>query len=317
VSIVRRRVLIVDDQPQNIRVMGEVLRHEYEVFFAANGAKAIEIAQSTNVDLILLDVVLPDLDGFEVCSRLKADERTSGIPIIFVTAREETSDEARGFSAGGVDYITKPIRPPVLLARVRTHLELKHARDLLESLASIDGLTAIANRRRFDAFLEHEWKRCGRMGEPFSLAIVDVDHFKNFNDTYGHARGDDCLRAIAQTLASVARRPADLAARYGGEEFGLIVPGTDAAGMRIVMNTLMARVRALSIPHASSSSSESVSVSIGAITLVPPVHESAVFAVTLADELLYEAKQHGRNQVRLLDVATGVRECLMDAVERV
>jgi len=317
VSTVRRSVLIVDDQPQNIRVMGEVLRREYEVFFAASGAKAIEIATSTSIDLILLDVVLPDLDGFEVCSRLKADERTSGIPIIFVTAREETSDEAHGFSAGGVDYITKPIRPPVLLARVRTHLELKHARDLLESLASIDGLTAIANRRRFDAFLEYEWKRCGRTGEPFSLAILDVDHFKNYNDTYGHARGDDCLRAIAKALASVARRPADLAARYGGEEFALIVPGTDAAGMRSLMNMLMARVRALAIPHGSSSCSETVSVSVGAITLVPPVHESAVLAVTLADELLYEAKQNGRNQVRLLDVATGIRECLMDAVERV
>lgn len=316
-STARRRVLIVDDQPQNIRMMAEALRHEYEVFFAPSGVKAIELAETAGVDLILLDVVLPDLDGFEVCRRLKADDRTSGIPIIFVTAREETSDEEAGFSAGGVDYITKPIRPPVLRARVRTHLELKHSRDLLESLASIDGLTAIANRRRFDTYLEHEWKRCGRMGEPFSLAIVDVDHFKNFNDTYGHARGDDCLRAVAQTLASVARRPTDLAARYGGEEFGLIVPGTEADGMRSMMNKLMARVRALAIPHASSASSETVSISVGAITLVPPIHESAVFAVTLADELLYEAKQNGRNQVRFLDVATGIRECLMDAVERV
>jgi diguanylate cyclase (GGDEF)-like protein len=289
----RHRVLVVDDQPANVRVMGEVLRDHYDVYFATTGAKALEVALVNEVDLILLDVVLPDLDGFEVCARLKSDDRTKDIPVIFVTAREEVSDEARGFDAGGVDYITKPIRPPVVIARVRNHLELKHARDLLESLASIDGLTGIANRRRFDDCLEREWKRCARDGTPFSLALADVDHFKQYNDVHGHARGDDCLRTLARSLASLTRRPADLAARYGGEEFGLIFPGTEAHGMCALMRDLVERAP--------------VSVSAGAVTLVPGLDDSPQFALTTADELLYEAKANGRGQIRYVDLITGAR----------
>jgi len=290
----RDRVLVVDDQPGNVRVLGEVLREEYDVYFATSGEKAIEIAATSDVDLILLDVVMPGLDGFEVCRRLKSDDRTKGIPIIFVTAREEVSDETSGFDAGGVDYITKPIRPPIVRARVRTHLKLKHAHDLLESLASLDGLTGIANRRRFDACLEQEWKRCARGDAAFSLALVDVDHFKKFNDTHGHAKGDDCLRAVAQSLASLSRRPSDLAARYGGEEFGLIFPETDAGGMRTLMHGL--------IEHAP------VSVSAGAITLVPALDRSPLLALQTVDELLYEAKANGRGQVRYADLIAGTRE---------
>ena len=290
----RDRILIVDDQPANVRVLAEVLRDHYDVFFATTGAKAIEIAVANDVDLILLDVVLPDLDGFEVCKQLKSDDRTRGMPVIFVTAREEVRDEARGFDAGGVDYITKPIQPPVVLARVRTHLELKHARDLLESLASIDGLTGIANRRRFDSCLDKEWKRCARSNAPFSLALVDVDHFKKYNDTHGHARGDDCLRAVAQTLAKLARRPADLAARYGGEEFGLIFPETEPDGMRTLMRHLIEQAP--------------VPVSAGALTLFPVNHQSPTSVVATADELLYEAKANGRGHVRYADFIHGARE---------
>src|SRR6185369_5864487 len=145
----RQRLLIVDDQPANVRVMAEALRDQYELYFATSGANALEIAAASGIELVLLDVVMPDLDGFEVCRRLKSDERTNKIPVIFVTAREEISDEARGFDVGGVDYITKPVQPLIVRARVRTHLELKQARDLLESLATLDGLTGIANRRRF------------------------------------------------------------------------------------------------------------------------------------------------------------------------
>ena len=290
----RDRVLIVDDQPANVRVIAEVVRDHYDVFFATTGSKAIDVAVANDVDLILLDVVLPDLDGFEVCKRLKADDRTRLIPVIFVTAREEVRDEARGFDAGGVDYITKPIQPPVVLARVRTHLELKHARDLLESLASIDGLTGIANRRRFDSCLEKEWKRCARSNAPFSLALVDVDHFKQYNDTHGHAKGDECLRSVAQALANIARRPAELAARYGGEEFGLIFPETEADGMRRLMRNLVEQMP--------------VRVSAGAVTLFPSNHQSPSSIVATADELLYHAKANGRGHVRYADFIHGARE---------
>jgi diguanylate cyclase (GGDEF)-like protein len=154
------------------------------------------------------------------------------------------------------------------------------------------------------------------MSEPFSLAIADVDFFKKFNDTYGHAKGDDCLRAVAQSLASVARRPSDLAARYGGEEFALILPGTDAAGMRSLMGRLLARIRTLDIPHASSATG-TVTISAGAITLIPGIDENAMNIVTRADELLYEAKQNGRNQVQFLDATTGERLRLEESMENV
>ena len=304
----RHRLLIVDDQPANVRVIAEVLREEYDILFATSGAKALEIASTSDIELILLDVVMPDLDGFEVCQRLKADEKTSRIPVIFVTAREEVYDETHGFDVGGVDYITKPIRPPVVRARVRTQLELKRTRDLLESLASIDALTGIANRRRFDVVLEEEWKRATRTRSQFSLALLDVDYFKKFNDTYGHARGDDCLRSIAQTLPTVARRPSDLAARYGGEEFGLVLPETDAVAMRGLMRRLVAAVHELGIEHRASSCAPHVSISGGAVTLVPSHEDGAAQALEAADRLLYEAKANGRDQVVHLDMTTGARE---------
>lgn len=298
-SAVRQRLLIVDDQPANVRVMAEALRDHYELYFATSGVKALEIAAASAIELVLLDVVMPDLDGFEVCRRLKSDERTSRIPVIFVTAREEMNDETRGFDVGGVDYIIKPVQPPIVRARVRTHLELKQARDLLESLASIDGLTGIANRRRFDMCLENEWRRCARSASPFSIALVDVDHFKRYNDTHGHARGDDCLRSVAQALKSVARRPADLAARYGGEEFGLLFPETDAAAMRLLLRAVLVAVRA-----------GDVTISIGAVTVTPTTDTDASSALELADGLLYEAKETGRNQAHHHDAASSEREKL-------
>jgi diguanylate cyclase (GGDEF)-like protein len=290
-------VLIVDDQPANVRVMAEALSDTYEIFFATNGSKALEIAASSAVDLVLLDVVMPGMDGFEVCRRLKADERTSAIPVIFVTAREETSDEARGFDVGAVDYITKPIRPPVVRARVRMQLDLKHARDLLERLALIDPLTGIANRRRFDSALEDEWKRAMRLHTWFSLAIVDVDDFKAFNDAHGHTRGDDCLRAVAQTLTTVTRRPGDLAARYGGEEFAIVLPQTEGEAMVAQMQRLLTAVESLCIPHPRSRCSAHVTISIGAVSVVAGPDAAAAAVIEAADRLLYQAKENGRNRV--------------------
>jgi diguanylate cyclase (GGDEF)-like protein len=296
----RQRLLIVDDQPANVRVMAEALRDQYELYFATSGAKALEIAAASGIELVLLDVVMPDLDGFEVCRRLKSDERTNKIPVIFVTAREEISDEARGFDVGGVDYITKPVQPLIVRARVRTHLELKQARDLLESLASLDGLTGIANRRRFDACLQHEWQRCARDRSPLSLALVDVDFFKSYNDTHGHARGDDCLRTVARALASITRRPSDLAARYGGEEFGLIFPETDTPSMHLLIRAALTAVRQTDI-----------TVSIGVITIIPSHDVNPSSALQAADELLYTAKEEGRDQAWHLDAASNERERLL------
>ena len=300
-------VLIVDDQPANVRVMAEALKGEHELRFATNGEKALEMAHAGDVDLILLDVVMPDLDGFEVCRRLKADERTSAIPIIFCTAKEEEEDETRGFDAGGVDYITKPIIPVTVRARVRTHLELKRTRDLLAELAHIDPLTGIPNRRRFDASLEGEWERASRNERWLSLAILDVDYFKRFNDTYGHARGDECLRAVARAVGELARRPGDLVARVGGEEFALILPETDAPAMQRMMDGLLGRVADLGIEHASSMCASHVTVSVGAVTLIPNGSHDARGAFETADRLLYEAKESGRAQCAYADLRNDVR----------
>jgi diguanylate cyclase (GGDEF)-like protein len=290
------KLLIVDDQPANIRVMAEALRDDYELFFATSGERAIEIVAGGGVELVLLDVVMPGLDGFEICRRMKADEATSRIPVIFVTAKEEVGDEARGFDLGAVDYITKPIQPPIVRARVRTHIELKRTRDLLESLASIDAVTTIANRRRFDVSIETEWKRCARSQSPLTVAIADVDHFKSYNDTYGHTRGDECLRAVALAIRSIARRPSDLAARYGGEEFALVLPETDAAAARTILAGMLDAIRALNIAHSGSSCADHVTVSAGAATIVPRIDAHHSVIVEAADAALYEAKQSGRNR---------------------
>jgi diguanylate cyclase (GGDEF)-like protein len=304
----KQRLLIVDDQSPNVRVIAEALRGEYELYFATAGEKALEIVRSNDIELVLLDVVMPGMDGFEVCRRLKADERTNRIPVIFVTAREEAHDEARGFDLGAVDYITKPIQPAIVRARVRTHLELKRAHDLLERLASIDGLTGIANRRRFDAALDQEWKRACRNAAPLSLVMVDVDDFKKYNDTYGHAKGDDCLRAIARALLSVARRPSDLAARYGGEEFAIILPETDGPAMQHVLGTLLGAVRALAIDHGASSCAKIVTISVGAATVVPERDAPSSSIIEAADRLLYDVKRAGRNHALHDDATTGARQ---------
>jgi len=298
-----QRLLIVDDQSANIRVMAEALQGSYELYFATSGAKALEIVANHDIELVLLDVVMPEMDGFEVCRRIKNDERTMSIPIIFVTAREEVSDEERGFDAGGVDYITKPINPSIVRARVRTHLELKRARDLLERLASIDGLTGIANRRQFDAFIDQEWKRATRTNSWFSLALIDVDEFKKFNDTYGHARGDECLRSIARAMLSVARRPSDLVARYGGEEFALVLPDTDAAAMPLVVGSLLDSIRALNVEHCG----RIVTISAGAVTTIPARESSPSSVIEAADRLLYEVKRGGRNHAIHADLSSGAR----------
>ena len=300
-------VLIVDDQPANVRLMAEALKGEYELRFATSGAAAIDVAAKGGVDLILLDVVMPELDGFEVCRRLKADDRTAPIPVIFITAREDAEDETQGFDAGGVDYITKPAKPAIVRARVKTHLELKHARDLLAHMAMVDPLTGIPNRRRFDTTLQLEWQRAARNERWLSLAILDVDYFKRFNDTYGHARGDDCLRAIAQTVSALARRPGELVARIGGEEFAVILPETDSRAMHDLMSALLGRVHDLSIDHAASDCAEKVTVSIGAVTLVPNRDEGPDGAVQTADRLLYQAKESGRAHCVHADLKTDVK----------
>jgi diguanylate cyclase (GGDEF)-like protein len=293
----RHTVLVVDDTPATIETLFEALCREHEVLFATSGREAIEIALDHAPDLILLDVVMPDMDGYDVCAQLKANPRTQSIPVIFVTAMDQEEDEARGLSLGAIDYIFKPIRPAVVQARVRNHLELKRHRDLLENLSTTDGLTGIPNRRQFDTALDREWRRARRLRTPLALAILDIDLFKAYNDRYGHLAGDDCLRQVARTVASSLQRPADVAARYGGEEFACILPDTDVAGAVVIGAQILAAVTALSISHGASDVNDLVTLSCGAAAMVPGRTQPGAELIRRADLALYQAKHAGRNRV--------------------
>jgi diguanylate cyclase (GGDEF)-like protein len=263
-------ILIVDDTPANIQVLAEALRTEYRVKVATNGPTALELAQRDGgPDLVLLDVMMPGMDGYEVIRRLKACDGTRNVPVIFITAKSEPADEAEGFNLGAVDYIVKPFHMPVVRARVRTHIDLKRKNDLLESLARLDSLTRVPNHRSLQETLQQEWLRARRGAWPLAVVMADVDCFKQFNDNYGHAAGDDCLRQIAAVLGERIRRPADFLARYGGEEFVAILPQTDIEGAEETAERMRAAVQAAAIPHAHSTAALVVTVSIGVASEVP------------------------------------------------
>ncbi len=300
----RHKVLIIDDEPTNIKILAEALRTEYATLFATNGERGLKLAVEQTPDLILLDVMMPGMDGYTVCRALKADNRTRNIPVIFITARCQLEDELQGLSLGAVDYITKPFQAPIVKARVRTHLDLKRKYDLLESLASLDGLTEIANRRRFDEALDKEWRRCLRFTLSLSLVMMDIDFFKPFNDHYGHTAGDDCLRRVARAIKGCLPRGGDLAARYGGEEFVGLLPDTELEGALNVAEKLRNAVDQLNIPHEHSSISDHVTMSLGVATTVPSASETSMILVKSADARLYEAKANGRNQVAALEIDT-------------
>ncbi|MBK5418643.1 diguanylate cyclase [Pseudomonas sp. TH31] len=296
-SFNRPKLLIVDDQPTNIRVLHELFREDCDVFMATSGEQAISVCQSQLPDLILLDVVMEGMDGHEVCRRLKVDPVTQGIPIIFITAQQQESDEELGLGLGAVDFISKPINPTIVRARVRTHLTLKLQSDLLRSMALMDGLTGVANRRKFNEDILADWRLCFREQKPLSLILVDVDYFKRYNDQYGHQAGDGCLKSIAQALSETVRRPYDLVARYGGEEFACVLPNTVLSGAVEIAERMQERVRALGIEHSASDVDRVVTISLGVATLTPTGDLEFQALIEAADKQLYEAKSAGRARV--------------------
>lgn len=294
------RILIVDDVPDNIRVLSRILGDEgYQISMANNGRQALRVAAASTPDLILLDVMMPELDGHGTLSALKADPQLASIPVIFITALDDAEDETRGLNLGAVDYITKPFNDAVVRARVKTHLELKRQRDLLAQLSNLDGLTGIPNRRTFDARLLEEWRRESRCGKTLALIMIDVDHFKAFNDSQGHQAGDDCLRRIAATLSNKLQRAEDFVARYGGEEFVCLLPGVEREGLALVAEQLRAAVEALQIPHGASATSPWVTISLGAALCQPSPDQPPGSLIDAADAQLYTAKTRGRNRVCL------------------
>ena len=291
------KILVVDDDELNIDILNVMLRHDYDIITATGGLQALKICQHTLPDLILLDVVMPGVNGHQVCQELKADPRTEDVPLIFVTSQTNGDDETVCFDLGAVDFISKPLNEKVVRARVRTHLKLKTQNDYLESLALIDGLTMIANRRSFDEKLEMEWRHCRRNKASLSLILIDIDFFKLFNDCYGHQSGDHCLQAVAMTIKSCLRRPHDMVARYGGEEFVCVLPECDGAGANYIAQGMCKAVFDLAIPHSTSTVAPVVTFSAGVSCLVPDEFTVSTNLIASADVNLYSAKLTGRNRV--------------------
>jgi diguanylate cyclase (GGDEF)-like protein len=289
-------ILIVDDEPVNIQTLSAIL-DDYETLFATDGDQAIRLAREQQPDLILLDIVMPDRDGHQVCRELKADEATHRIPVIFVTGRSEESDEEHGLRLGAVDYVHKPVSPPIVRARVDNHILLKRYSDELETLSTRDPLTGLANRRAFDNVLSYEWRRARRSGHPMSLLMIDVDAFKAYNDQLGHPQGDRCLQSIAEVIAACPRRAADMACRIGGEEFACLLPETPADGAAILAERVRSEVEALALAHPDASDFGVVTVSVGLATIAADGATESHNLMEAADQALYQAKHGGRNRV--------------------
>ena len=302
-------ILLVDDDPGTIRALASILADIGNLSFAISGDDALRMARESAPDLILLDAEMPGMSGFLVCEALKADSELAHVPVIFVTSHREPTFEVSGFDLGAADFIPKPLNPPLVLARVKAQLRVKHLADELRHIAATDGLTCVANRRRFDEALEQEWGSARRAGDALALLMIDVDHFQAFNDLYGHPAGDACLRSLAQAMLCACLRPADLVARYGGEEFAVLLPKTSQVGAEYVALAILEAVDALAIAHEGSATAAHVTVSVGIAscgadsTSWLPVSVDraspryiAKDLVRAADRALYAAKNAGRDR---------------------
>lgn len=306
------KVLVVEDSKVTLKVLSNYLGHMGIVpITAETGLDAIEIYHCEQPDIILLDAQLPDIDGFDVALKIRSLEKAEDwTAIIFLTSMAKDEDLARGIEVGGDDYLMKPISEVVLKAKIRAMQrlvemqrslvkvtqQLNEANIKLRRLSATDGLTGIANRRMYDELALKEWRRCERMKKPFSLVMCDVDHFKLFNDKYGHQTGDECLKKVAEQVGKVAPRATDLAARYGGEEFVLVLGETDADGAKWIANRLRQQVSELNIPHYATESRH-VTISCGVASVVPEENFSLEELLKSADHALYQAKKAGRDQV--------------------
>jgi diguanylate cyclase (GGDEF)-like protein len=292
----QNRILIIDDSVDTIRLLSSMLKNQAQILFATTGADGIKLARQHHPQLILLDVEMPEMDGHAVCNALKDDIDTRDCAVIFVTARASMESEVAGLEAGAVDFIAKPLNPPVVRARVSTHLKLQHNSAALQQLANLDGMTGLYNRRFFDERLEQEFLRHRRQNMPLSLAFIDIDHFKRYNDYYGHQAGDLCLKIVANAISKATRRPGEIVARYGGEEFVVILPHTSSEDANKFGEWMCEHIRKLQIEHASPDVGGEVTISVGISCLIPGTSDSAYKLLDRADQALYQAKSSGRNR---------------------
>ncbi len=327
------KVMIVDDSKTTLDALQFILEHTgYKDIVCANsGAEALELLdksapeeEKAAAEVILLDVDLPGMSGIETCRRIKADKRFQDIPVLIITGNKELKTLESAFAAGACDFLGKPIEPLELLARMRSALNLKkeldgcksrekqlvevserlrHLNDELHRLAILDDLTGVANRRFFNMVFAQEWSRAAREVIPLSLIFIDIDFFKNYNDTYGHPQGDECLKKVAGALSGSVKRSTDQVARYGGEEFAVIVPHTALRGARTMAEGLRYKVEELGLEHAGSKIHDRVTISLGVACVTPERGLAPESLVRAADQAVYEAKRHGRNRVEALDLS--------------
>ena len=290
------KILIVDDSHLQAVQLKAILDEEYDVTIVQTAEEGLSRASSEKFSLILLDVVMPGMDGFTLLKKLQEEIITQNVPVILITSLSAVEHEQHGLILGAVDYITKPFSPLIVKARVNTHIRLSRYRRQVEQKAMIDPMTGVANRRGYDSCCGRKWQDAVRLQSPISLCMMDIDNFKAYNDTFGHPAGDKVIRAVAGVATDHLRRSTDFFARYGGEEFVAIIQGSDAETTFAQMKRLREAVEELHISH-NREVSPWITVSIGGVTVRPKPSDSYDTYLKIADTMLYDAKRFGRNQV--------------------
>ena len=297
-----RKIFLVDDNMTSLTIARDMLKSTYKVYPSPSAAKFFELIENVTPDLVLMDVDMPQMNGYEAVKIFKQDERFKDIPVIFLTAKADEESELTGFGLGAVDYITKPFHPSIIKARISAHLTIVEQRRIIEHVSMTDTLTKIPNRRFFDKNIESEWKRAIREDIPIAIMMIDADHFKKFNDTYGHQQGDVALQTLAHVISTSVRRGADFVARWGGEEFAVLLPNTAKDGVLKVAENIRMNVEKTIIPLIDDTSKGlGINVSIGGVAIRPTPQCSINDFINKADNALYTAKKAGRNRVFIAD----------------
>lgn len=290
------KILVVDDSVVQAAQLKSILSDDYDVTVAQTAEDGLRLASEESFSLILLDVVMPGMDGFTLLKKLQEEVITQSVPVILITGLSDIQNEQHGLMLGAVDYIAKPFAPLIVKARVGTHIKLYNYRRQVEYQSRTDQLTGIPNRRQHDRYSVVKWNEAARLQVPFSICMFDIDHFKRFNDTFGHPAGDKVIASVAKTASAYFQRSTDFFARYGGEEFVAFLMGGSTEKAFAHLKQVRQAVEDLHIPH-DPSVSQWVTVSIGGVTVMPQSENSYASYLKIADTMLYDAKKRGRNGV--------------------
>lgn len=296
-SVQRATIMIVDDDRINIEILASGFSAHHYIVRCSDSTQVLALAIERQPDVILLDIGMPVLNGYQVCRKLKENEDTRNIPVVFSTGRDSEDDEIQGFKVGATDYIIKPFRMSLVKLRIKNVLELKHKTDLLEQLANLDGLTHIANRRRFEKVFQKKWQESLTNQSSITIFMIDIDYFKQYNDHYGHAHGDRCLVQIAQVLDELCATNKAVPARYGGEEFVVVMSTSTSLTPQQFAEAMRIKVLDLALTHKSSECADLITISVGSATIVPNPKIDKQILLEEADKQLYVAKSKGKNQV--------------------